>query len=231
MEVERGLREVWFLAGFALIGVAILGEVNRHLPGGDRALGHAMAALSALVAMLGAMALAECLGRARDWAVARWPSRASGSLVVLTLVIVIVVIGVMAAAPVLADQIAAFSKNLPRYVTKLQSLISDPSRPWLAKLFGGNLPDPGKSVETLVTQGSGFIAGFLTSLWSGGRAVFSVLSLHHQIVPPTINIFNQDPQCDLDYCANTAREMKLDAVMKNNFGFGGTNGCLVFSRI
>ena len=114
-------------------------------------------------------------------------SRGVSALVVLTLVIVIVVIGVMAAAPVLADQIAAFSKNLPRYVTKLQSLISDPSRPWLAKLFGGNLPDPGKSVETLVTQGSGFIVGFLTSLWSGGRAVFSVLSL--LIITPVVAFY------------------------------------------
>ena len=49
--------------------------------------------------------------------------------------------------------------------------------------------------------------------------------------PPTINIFNQDPECDLDYCANTAREMKIDVALKNSFGFGGTNGTLVFKRV
>jgi 3-oxoacyl-[acyl-carrier-protein] synthase II len=55
--------------------------------------------------------------------------------------------------------------------------------------------------------------------------------LHHQKSPPTINIFNQDPECDLDYCANTARDMKIDVAVKNNFGFGGTNGTIVFRRI
>jgi len=54
--------------------------------------------------------------------------------------------------------------------------------------------------------------------------------LHHQKSPPTTNIFNQDPECDLDYCANTARDMKIDVAVKNNFGFGGTNGSLVFKR-
>ena len=49
--------------------------------------------------------------------------------------------------------------------------------------------------------------------------------------PPTINIFNQDPECDLDYCANTARDMKIEYAVKNNFGFGGTNGTLVFKRV
>ena len=62
-------------------------------------------------------------------------------------------------------------------------------------------------------------------------AVVTALAVHHQVSPPTINIFNQDPECDLDYCANTAREMKIDVAVKNNFGFGGTNGTLVFRRI
>jgi len=57
------------------------------------------------------------------------------------------------------------------------------------------------------------------------------LALYHQKSPPTINIFNQDPECDLDYCANTARDMRIDVAVKNNFGFGGTNGTLVFKRI
>jgi glyoxylase-like metal-dependent hydrolase (beta-lactamase superfamily II) len=65
----------------------------------------------------------------------------------------------------------------------------------------------------------------------GLEAVFTVLALHHQKSPPTINIFNQDPECDLDYCANTARDLKIDIAVKNNFGFGGTNGTLVFKRL
>jgi 3-oxoacyl-[acyl-carrier-protein] synthase II len=54
--------------------------------------------------------------------------------------------------------------------------------------------------------------------------------VHHQKSPPTINIFNQDPECDLDYCANAARDLKIHVAVKNNFGFGGTNGTLVFKR-
>ena len=54
-----------------------------------------------------------------------------------------------------------------------------------------------------------------------------MLALHHQKVPPTINIFNQDPECDLDYCANAAREMKITYALKNNFGFGGHNGSVI----
>jgi 3-oxoacyl-[acyl-carrier-protein] synthase II len=65
----------------------------------------------------------------------------------------------------------------------------------------------------------------------GIESVFTALAVHNQVSPPTMNIFNQDPECDLDYCANTAREMKIDVAMKNNFGFGGTNGTLVFKRI
>jgi len=58
-----------------------------------------------------------------------------------------------------------------------------------------------------------------------------VLAVHRQKSPPTINIFNQDPECDLDYCANVGRDMKIDFAVKNNFGFGGTNGTLVFKRL
>jgi len=57
------------------------------------------------------------------------------------------------------------------------------------------------------------------------------LALHHQVSPPTINIFNPDPACDLDYCANTARDMTINLAVKNNFGFGGTNGTLVLRRV
>ncbi|MDP1683965.1 beta-ketoacyl-ACP synthase II [Hydrogenophaga sp.] len=75
------------------------------------------------------------------------------------------------------------------------------------------------------------MTGHLLGGAGGIESVFTVLALHHQKSPPTINIFNQDPECDLDYCANTARDMKIDVALKNNFGFGGTNGSLVFKRI
>jgi 3-oxoacyl-[acyl-carrier-protein] synthase II len=61
--------------------------------------------------------------------------------------------------------------------------------------------------------------------------VFSVLALRDQVAPPTINLVNPDPECDLDYVPNTARQMKIDVAMSNSFGFGGTNGTLVFSRL
>ena len=74
------------------------------------------------------------------------------------------------------------------------------------------------------------MTGHLLGGAGGIESVFTVLAVHHQKVPPTINIFNQDPECDLDYCANTARDVKIDVAVKNNFGFGGTNGTLVFRR-
>jgi len=74
------------------------------------------------------------------------------------------------------------------------------------------------------------MTGHLLGGAGGLESVITVLALHHQKSPPTINIFNQDPQCDLDYCANTARDLKIDVALKNNFGFGGTNGSLVFKR-
>ncbi|MDP3809391.1 MAG: beta-ketoacyl-ACP synthase II [Hydrogenophaga sp.] len=75
------------------------------------------------------------------------------------------------------------------------------------------------------------MTGHLLGGAGGIESVFTVLALHHQKSPPTINIFNQDPECDLDYCANTARDMKIEVALKNNFGFGGTNGSLVFKRV
>lgn len=89
----------------------------------------------------------------------------------------------------------------------------------------------GDHAKGLVVNSTKSMTGHLLGGAGGIESVFTVLALHNQVSPPTINIFNQDPECDLDYCANTAREMKIDAAMKNNFGFGGTNGSLVFKRI
>ncbi|WP_454721939.1 MULTISPECIES: beta-ketoacyl-ACP synthase II [Cupriavidus] len=74
------------------------------------------------------------------------------------------------------------------------------------------------------------MTGHLLGGAGGIESIFTVLALHHQVSPPTINIFSQDPECDLDYVANTARDLKIDVAVKNNFGFGGTNGTLVFRR-
>src|SRR3546814_7392753 len=68
------------------------------------------------------------------------------------------------------------------------------------------------------------MTGHLLGAAGGIEAVFTTLAVYHQISPPTINIFNQDPECDLDYCANEARKMKIDIALSNSFGFGGTNG-------
>jgi 3-oxoacyl-[acyl-carrier-protein] synthase II len=89
----------------------------------------------------------------------------------------------------------------------------------------------GAHAKHLTISSTKSMTGHLLGGAGGVESVFTVLALHHQIAPPTINIFNQDPACDLDYCAGTAREMKIDYAMKNNFGFGGTNGTLVFKRI
>lgn len=85
--------------------------------------------------------------------------------------------------------------------------------------------------QQLVVNSTKSMTGHLLGGAGGIESIFTVLAIHHQISPPTINIFDQDPECDLDYCANTARSMKIDVAMKNNFGFGGTNGTLIFRKI
>ena len=89
----------------------------------------------------------------------------------------------------------------------------------------------GDHAKKTVVNSTKSMTGHLLGGAGGIESVFTVLAIHHQKSPPTINIFNQDPECDLDYCANIARDMKIDVALKNNFGFGGTNGALVFKRI
>jgi 3-oxoacyl-[acyl-carrier-protein] synthase II len=89
----------------------------------------------------------------------------------------------------------------------------------------------GDHAYKLVVNSTKSMTGHLLGGAGGLESVFTVLSIYNQISPPTINIFNQDPECDLDYCANTARDMKIEYALKNNFGFGGTNGSLVFKKI
>jgi len=89
--------------------------------------------------------------------------------------------------------------------------------------FGGH-------ADALVVSSTKSMTGHLLGGAGGIESVFTILALHHQVAPPTINLQHQDPECDLDYCANAAREMRIDYALKNNFGFGGTNGSLLFKR-
>ncbi|HVE53409.1 MAG TPA: beta-ketoacyl-ACP synthase II [Ramlibacter sp.] len=89
----------------------------------------------------------------------------------------------------------------------------------------------GDHARKVVVNSTKSMTGHLLGGAGGIESVFTVLAVHHQKSPPTINIFNQDPECDLDYCANEARDLKIDVAVKNNFGFGGTNGTLVFKRV
>jgi 3-oxoacyl-[acyl-carrier-protein] synthase II len=89
----------------------------------------------------------------------------------------------------------------------------------------------GDAARKLVVNSTKSMTGHLLGGAGGLESVLTVLAVHHQVSPPTINIFEQDPECDLDYCANTARNARIDVALKNNFGFGGTNGTLAFRRI
>ena len=89
----------------------------------------------------------------------------------------------------------------------------------------------GNYAKKLVVNSTKSMTGHLLGGAGGIESVFTVLAIVNQISPPTINIFNQDPECDLDFCANEARSVKIDFALKNNFGFGGTNGSLVFKKI
>jgi 3-oxoacyl-[acyl-carrier-protein] synthase II len=88
----------------------------------------------------------------------------------------------------------------------------------------------GDHAGKLVVNSTKSMTGHLLGGAGGVESVFTVLAVHHQVSPPTINLAEPDPECDLDYCANVARELRIDVAVKNNFGFGGTNGTLVFRR-
>ena len=89
----------------------------------------------------------------------------------------------------------------------------------------------GDHARKLVVNSTKSMTGHLLGAAGGIEAVFTTLAVYHQISPPTINIFNQDPECDLDYCANAARDMRIDVALSNSFGFGGTNGSMAVRRV
>ena len=113
--------------------------------------------------------------------------RGLSALIVIAVIIVAVVLVISLVAPILADQLFAFVDNIPKYIERLQALISGSNREWLNKIFGGHAGDPGKSVGGLVAQGASWLAAFLASLWSGGRALISVFSL--LIITPVVAFY------------------------------------------
>jgi 3-oxoacyl-[acyl-carrier-protein] synthase II len=88
----------------------------------------------------------------------------------------------------------------------------------------------GDRAKKIAVSSTKSMTGHLLGAAGGIEAVFSTLAVRDQVAPPTINIFNQDPLCDLDYVPNVARNMKIDVAISNSFGFGGTNGTLVFRK-
>jgi 3-oxoacyl-[acyl-carrier-protein] synthase II len=89
----------------------------------------------------------------------------------------------------------------------------------------------GEHAKKLVVNSTKSLTGHLLGGAGGLESVFTVLAIHNQVIPPTINLFNQDPACDLDFCANAARSATINYALKNSFGFGGTNGSLLFGKV
>jgi len=89
----------------------------------------------------------------------------------------------------------------------------------------------GAAAATVAVSSTKSVTGHLLGAAGAVEAIFTVLAIRDQVAPPTINLDNPDPACDLDYVPNTARRMKIEVALSNSFGFGGTNGSLVFRRL
>jgi len=113
-------------------------------------------------------------------------NRLAAAFLIMMLVVMAIVLLILLVAPILGGQLSSFIENIPGYVSKLQSLLSDPSRPWVQKLLGAGF-SPDKSITDLVTQGAGWLTTFLKSLWSGGRALVSLFSLI--VVTPVVAFY------------------------------------------
>lgn len=113
-------------------------------------------------------------------------NRMAASLLLITLVVLAFVWLILMVAPVVGSQLASFIDNVPGYISRLQTLLTDPSRPWLQKLFGNSL-SADKPMSDLVSQGIGWVTSFLRSLWSGGRALVSLFSLI--VIAPVVGFY------------------------------------------
>jgi len=89
----------------------------------------------------------------------------------------------------------------------------------------------GDKAGSVAVSSTKSMTGHLLGAAGGIEAIYTAMAIKHQVAPPTINLGNPDPECDLDYVPNTAREMKIDVALSNSFGFGGTNGTLVLRRV
>jgi len=129
-----------------------------------------------LLPFIAGLAIAYLLTPLTDWIERLGVNRLAAALLIITLMVMVFVLLILLVAPILGGQLSSFIENIPGYVTKLQSLLSDPSRPWVQKLLGAGF-SADKSMGDLVTQGVGWLSTFLKSLWSGGRALVSLFSL------------------------------------------------------
>jgi predicted PurR-regulated permease PerM len=112
--------------------------------------------------------------------------RLAAALLIIALVVIALVFLILRVAPIFGSQLSSFIENIPGYVSKLQLLLNDPSRPWAQKLLGAGL-QPDKSMSDLATQGAGWLTTFLKSLWSGGRAIVSLFSL--MVITPVVAFY------------------------------------------
>ena len=120
-------------------------------------------------------------------------NRTISGLLIIVVAIALLIVLVLLLAPILAAQLSAFIERVPSYVARLQAVIADPGHEWLAKILGDRLPDASKSVGDLVTQGAAWLGTFARSLWSGGKALVSVLSL--MVITPVVAFYML---CDWD---------------------------------
>ncbi|MEX0842017.1 MAG: AI-2E family transporter [Xanthobacteraceae bacterium] len=113
--------------------------------------------------------------------------RMVAALIIVSVVVLAIVLLILLVAPIIGAQLAAFIEDIPGYVRRLQTLLTDPSRPWLSKIVGERFISADNSVSDLVAQGAGFATSFLGKLWAGGRAVFSIFSL--LVVTPVVAFY------------------------------------------
>lgn len=139
-----------------------------------------------LLPFIAGLAIAYLLTPVTDRIESIGVNRLAAALSIISLVVMAFVLLILLVAPILGGQLTSFIENIPGYVTRLQSLLSDPSRPWVQKLLGAGF-NPDKSIGDLVTQGVGWLTTFLRSLWSGGRALVSLFSL--VVVTPVVAFY------------------------------------------
>ncbi len=113
--------------------------------------------------------------------------REIGAAIIIVLIVLLFVLAILLIVPILGSQLAGFIDDLPGYVKKLQDLVADPKNAWLNKIVGERLPEASKSLSGLMSQGAGWLAAFLASLWSGGKALVSVISL--LVITPVVTFY------------------------------------------